>query len=177
MLEFSNQNSFNEVRDEAEKVVHLMWALQKQYDKYDPTEFVRVVRKYTKHFNDIYDMNLQSDYYEDLKQLRQAESIDASGTCLQGTLRIGYDDLVQVMSKHNIQADNGSDDGKTDVNWYGKFSDGRIFTIYNWKNGKAYLGDQGKDVQMIRDWHIGGHEITTYQDLKLVFEMELGRIL
>jgi hypothetical protein len=177
MLDFSNPNSFNEVRDEAEKIVHLMWALQKQYDKYDPTEFVRVVRKYTKHFNDIYDMNLQSDYYEDLKQLLQARPEDSWGTCLQGTLRIGYDEIMQVMNKHNIQAHKGSDDGKTDVNWYGKFSDGRIFTIYNWKNGKAYLGDQGLDIQRIRDWHVGGKEVTTYQDLKLVFEMELGKIL
>ena len=33
-----------------------------------------------------------------------------------------------------------------------------IGTVYNWKNGKNYLGNRGKEVENITDWNIGDHK-------------------
>lgn len=43
-----------------------------------------------------------------------------------------------------------------DVEWYIKFEDGTIATIYNYRNGKNYLGKKGKAVEDIMHWNIGG---------------------
>jgi hypothetical protein len=32
-----------------------------------------------------------------------------------------------------------------------------VATIYNWKNGPAYTGDDSIEVERIHDWNIGGH--------------------
>ena len=80
---------------------------------------------------------------------------EISGTHLQGNLTIPYNDLVRVFGKpHNL-----GDNYKTDVQWgfieeTDEF-DNVTFTIYNWKNGPAYLGE-GK-VEEITDWNVGGH--------------------
>lgn len=46
---------------------------------------------------------------------------------------------------------------KVDAEWNIKFEDGTVATIYNWKNGKNYLGDVGLELMDIRRWHVGGY--------------------
>jgi len=48
------------------------------------------------------------------------------------------------------------DKGKVDVHWVVKFSDGTVASIYNWKNGKAYMGEHGLAVKSINRWSVGG---------------------
>lgn len=77
-------------------------------------------------------------------------SIDTVGTSLQGMLEIGYDELCKVFGQpERFEA------GKIDARWKIAFDDGEVATIYNYKDGQAYRED-GKQVESIRDWHIGG---------------------
>lgn len=50
------------------------------------------------------------------------------------------------------------DNYKTDAEWAMKFhdADNTIATIYNWKNGRNYLGSEGLDVEDVVLWHVGG---------------------
>jgi hypothetical protein len=76
--------------------------------------------------------------------------ISTGGTHLIGYVSTSYEKLVETfgppMNGHY----------KTDAEWDIKFSDGMVATIYNWKNGKNYLGDDGYDLHEINSWHIGG---------------------
>ena len=76
--------------------------------------------------------------------------IDVCGTHLIGGVICSYDKLVEVFGEPL------EGDYKTDAEWYLKFSDGETATIYNWKNGKNYCGDEGLDVEEITTWHVGG---------------------
>ena len=50
-----------------------------------------------------------------------------------------------------------SDGYKIDAEWHVRFADGGIAVIYNYKNGKAYLGESGPDVSEIEVWNIDGN--------------------
>ena len=76
--------------------------------------------------------------------------IGVGGTYLIGEVICSYDKLVEVFGEPL------EGDYKTDAEWHLKFSDGQVATIYNWKNGKNYCGDDGIDVEEITTWHIGG---------------------
>jgi hypothetical protein len=78
-------------------------------------------------------------------------SINTDGSSLIGNVDVTYKELKSLFG-----APIKSDDGKTDARWQIKFSDGTIASIYNWKDGKAYLGDSGLPVEKITDWHVGG---------------------
>ena len=78
---------------------------------------------------------------------------DTGGTYLQGHIDTTYENIVSVLGK---QHHNG-DDYKTDAEWNIKFEDGTIATLYNWKNGKNYCGDEGCELEEITEWNIGGH--------------------
>ena len=77
--------------------------------------------------------------------------ISAIGTCLQGYVTSDYSNIVQVFGEP-IECDSY----KVDAEWVICFSDGKIATIYNWKDGKNYCGDDGLDPEDIKEWHIGG---------------------
>jgi len=78
---------------------------------------------------------------------------DTGGTYLQGHIDTTYENIVSVLGK---QHHNG-DDYKTDAEWNIKFEDGTIATLYNWKNGKNYCGEEGCELENITEWNIGGH--------------------
>jgi len=76
-----------------------------------------------------------------------------AGTSLRGYFPDGttYDELCAVFGPPN-----GPTDGyKIDAVWIGMIND-YIFSIYNYKTGRNYLGSKGLLVEKITDWHIGG---------------------
>jgi len=82
-----------------------------------------------------------------------------TGTSYQGEIRITYQDLVKTLGRPN-----GKTDGyKIDAEWEIKTPFG-MATIYNWKDGKNYLGPTGQALTDITEWHIGGHtkEVVSY---------------
>lgn len=83
--------------------------------------------------------------------------VDICGTSRVGVIYTDYDKLVAVFGEPN-----GPTDGdKVDAQWLGKI-DGHVFTIYNYKDGKNYLGDEGEPVERITDWHVGGRSYAAY---------------
>jgi predicted heme/steroid binding protein len=46
--------------------------------------------------------------------------------------------------------------------------------VYNWKNGKAYLGHEGEDVENITDWNVGAHQMSAYHTLRELLNIKLG---
>tara|TARA_R100001594_G_scaffold64860_1_gene99186 strand:+ start:1016 stop:1513 length:498 start_codon:yes stop_codon:yes gene_type:complete len=80
------------------------------------------------------------------------KSIPVSGTCLSGHLwNVPYSKIVEVFGEPEKT---GHD--KTDVEWTILFDDGTTATIYNWKNGRAYCGEDGLEPEQITDWNVGG---------------------
>jgi len=75
-------------------------------------------------------------------------------TCLQGYIDISYKDLVEKLGEPS----ENYDDYKSDAEWQLEFEDGTVATLYNYKDGRNYLGAEGLDKEEIRDWHIGGND-------------------
>ena len=74
-----------------------------------------------------------------------------SGTSFRGYLLASYRDIVGAYGKPHDTPDNDKIDAEWVVNTpYG------VATIYNYKDGKAYLGDKGLPVEQIFEWHVGG---------------------
>jgi hypothetical protein len=70
---------------------------------------------------------------------------DVTGTCLQGKINTSYDRLVELFGKPTqLEAD-----GKVQVEWVMKFTDGTLATIYDWKENQIPEG--------VTEWHVGGH--------------------
>ena len=90
------------------------------------------------------------------------EFIDASGTVFQDHINCTYDDLLNTFGKPTFE---GGIETKIEVEWevsfYDpelKFNEDHIATIYNWKDGIRYCGEEeGLEVKNIKEWHIGGH--------------------
>ena len=77
---------------------------------------------------------------------------DSNGTCLQGHLSATYQSLLLKFGEPS----DSYDDYKSDAEWHLEFEDGTVATIYNWKDGKNYCGDEGLELSEITEWHIGG---------------------
>ena len=80
------------------------------------------------------------------------------GTCNPGFIECSYADLVAVFGEPNFIGDH-----KCDAGWlltFSKFSGMYCTpaTIYNYKDGKNYLGDEGKVVEDITSWHVGARK-------------------
>jgi hypothetical protein len=73
-------------------------------------------------------------------------------SCLQGYVEVNYTDLVDCFGPPNCDGDGY----KVDAEWMIKFEDGTYATIYNYKDGKNYCGEDGLDVEDIKCWHVGG---------------------
>tara|TARA_B100000131_G_scaffold168602_1_gene162984 strand:+ start:8613 stop:8969 length:357 start_codon:yes stop_codon:yes gene_type:complete len=81
-------------------------------------------------------------------------SIKINGTCRQGYIEASYDQLLSKFGPPSELFDNW----KSDAEWSIEFEDGSVATIYNWKNGKNYCGEDGLDVEDIKEWNIGGND-------------------
>lgn len=75
-----------------------------------------------------------------------------TSTWLQGHVYTTYARLVEVLG----EPVNDGDGYKTDAQWSLVFPDGVIATVYNWKNGRNYLGADGDAVEDITEWNVGG---------------------
>ena len=79
---------------------------------------------------------------------------EIDGCSLQGYMDISFDEIEEILGKPNMEGD----PYKVDAEWGIRFKGtGEVATIYNYKTGRRYLGNEGLDVRDIRDWHIGGH--------------------
>jgi hypothetical protein len=93
--------------------------------------------------------------------LKSASVNKACGTSLQGYITTDYATLVKVFGEPTT-----NDGYKTDAEWV--LTDGDVVaTIYNYKTGRNYLGEEGIPTESIKDWHIGGK---SYRAAELVRE-------
>jgi hypothetical protein len=83
-----------------------------------------------------------------IKSINQA---DAIGTSLQDYVSVDYQTIVAKYGPPTT-----SDGYKIDAEWIIEWDDGQVGTLYNWKNGKNYLGKNGTPVERIEEWNIGG---------------------
>ena len=98
----------------------------------------------------------------------------ANGTSLQGYIQTSYADLVGCFGPSD---ESSYDDFKSDAGWTITFADGVVVTIYNWKDGPNYCGEDGTPVEFIREWHIGGHRGTDAEGrVKEVMNEYLNRV-
>ena len=72
------------------------------------------------------------------------------GSSLQCYMKTTYQKLVALFGMPLL-----FDNYKSDAEWVVRFK-GEILTIYNYKTGKNYLGEDGQETEDITDWHIGG---------------------
>lgn len=83
------------------------------------------------------------------------------GTSFKGYLLANYNDLVSVFSRPITDID----DCKTDAEWIIDTPYG-VTTIYNYKNGKRYLGKNGLDTSIICKWHVGAKKLKSFEWIK-----------
>jgi hypothetical protein len=74
------------------------------------------------------------------------------GTSFKGYLYARYDQLVSVFGEPRRPEHS---DNKIDVEWVIDTPHG-VATIYNYKDGKAYLGEAGLKPEQICEWNVGG---------------------
>lgn len=91
---------------------------------------------------------------------------EAVGTSLVGHIIVDYAKLKKAFGNPTK-----SDGYKSDAEWEILFEDGTIATIYNYKDGKNYLGKNGKPKTKIRDWHIGGKDEKAYENVLKVLSL------
>jgi len=82
---------------------------------------------------------------------RESLANEINGTSLVGTIDASYKEICSLFGKPMRY-----ESGKVDATWVVQFSDDTVATIYNWKDGKAYLKEEGLAVEKIKQWHIGG---------------------
>ena len=82
-----------------------------------------------------------------------------SGTSFYDTvITCSYNQLVQAIGEPQYSDNTGED--KTNFDWKCELNDGRVFTIYDWKEYRPLKLDE------IIEWHIGGdNHIVTEQAL------------
>ena len=99
---------------------------------------------------------------------------ESTGTSLQGYVNSTYANIVRRLGEPS-----GNGDGyKVDAEWILKVreigSDGLVrslfpMTIYNYKDGRNYSGEEGLYVEDITEWHIGGRDEEVKKVAKEIF--------
>lgn len=86
------------------------------------------------------------------KNWRKATQKEMSGAASRGYIDTSYSNIKAKLGEPELL-----DEGfKSDAEWDLKFKDGTVISIYNYKDGKNYLGSKGKSKSDITDWHVGG---------------------
>ena len=92
---------------------------------------------------------------------------DSTGTSGKGGFVCKYEMLVKVLGEPIKES---SLDFKTQAEWNIEYKDGTITTIYDWKQGKGYLGDEGIEPEDVVEWNVGGnHPTNSMEHLKDFF--------
>ncbi len=101
-----------------------------------------------------------------MKQFKITKNFDyINGTHLQGHINISFAELVKILG--NPQEKNGE---KVDAEWYVLSLDSKTTaTVYNYKTGKNYLGDDGLETKDIIEWNIGGHSRDALKLIQSIF--------
>lgn len=74
------------------------------------------------------------------------------GISLIGYLLLTYDEIESIFGKPNSIGD------KYKVDWEWLFNlNNTVITIYNWKDGPAYLKRKSIKPSDITEWHVGGN--------------------
>lgn len=82
------------------------------------------------------------------------DEVSINGTCGRGSIKCDYATLVKTFGAPSKYFD----DYKSDAEWDLFFDNGDIVTIYNWKNGINYCGEEdGTPTRFITDWNVGGN--------------------
>jgi major membrane immunogen (membrane-anchored lipoprotein) len=97
------------------------------------------------------------------------KEINIDGTHLVGTLTANYADIKKIFGKST----ENFDDYKCDAEWEIEFEDGKVATIYNWKDGKNYCGKSGLPKSKITNWHIGGKDSSVIENLEKLLAPKL----
>lgn len=85
------------------------------------------------------------------KTHNEINGMSIDGTSYRGEISANYADLHMLFGEPLL-----GDGYKTDAEWWVQFDDGTLATIYNWKNGRNYMGDDGLDIEQITEWNVGG---------------------
>jgi hypothetical protein len=101
----------------------------------------------------------------------ETTNLGVSGTCLQEQVIVSYETLLRLFGEPNAL----TDDYKTDAEWNLKIDGDRVVTIYNWKNGRNYLGTDGLPVEQIVRWNIGAHDYDSASELKKFILAEIEK--
>ena len=91
------------------------------------------------------------------------KEINISGTSLVGYVNTTYSKLLEKFDEPT-----GGDGYKIDAEWEIEFLDGKVATIYNYKDGKNYNGSEGLDIDDITEWHIGGFDNSVVERIQKI---------
>ena len=98
-------------------------------------------------------------------QVNTDKAIDASnGTSLQGYIHVGLAALIARLGDPVCL-----DDYKSDAEWVVLTSSVLCFSIYNYKNGKNYLGRDGLATREMKTWNIGGDSPEVLHHVRTLF--------
>ena len=93
--------------------------------------------------------------------------IEWNNTSLQGEIKVTYKELCKLFGNPSIIHGAGS---KIDAHWAIDFG-GTVATIYNWKNGPNYCGAGGTPVDLITEWHVGGHNKQALDQVQIAVDL------
>lgn len=89
-----------------------------------------------------------------------------NGSYHVGEINVNYSTLVKCFGLPH-----GKGDGyKVDAEWFLEFEDGYVASIYNYKDGKNYLGKEGQAVVDIVEWNVGGFDRIVIDYIKDIVE-------
>ena len=88
------------------------------------------------------------------------------GTSFRGEIDCSYKTLLNIFGKPSKEYDGY----KSDAEWQIEFSDGMVVTIYNYKDGVNYNGEDGIPTEKLTDWHIGGKDSICVDRIKSIVD-------